>query len=226
MRHFIATIFLSLPLTLSAQDRYLIDWDAITEESINHLTTLIQINTSNPPGNETEAANYLQAVLASEDIKSDLYALDPARANLVARIRGNGSKKPILIMGHTDVVGAQAEQWSVDPYAAVRRDGFIYGRGSLDDKDNLTAGLMVMLMLKRYDVSLDRDIILLAESGEEGTPEVGINFMVANHWDAISAEYRKEPVYHGLPQSDRDVAIPQPQRICAAPRPQAPQNDW
>ena len=72
----------------------------------------------------------------------------------------------------------QAERWTEDPFGGLRKDGWIYGRGTLDDKDNVTAGLMLMIMLKRYEVELDRDIIFLAESGEEGTPEVGINYMV------------------------------------------------
>ncbi|MDH3374214.1 MAG: M20/M25/M40 family metallo-hydrolase [Gammaproteobacteria bacterium] len=172
-----------------AQDRYLIDWDAAGEESLQHLVELIKINTSNPPGNETQAANYLKAVLAAEGIDSKLYALDAERANLVARIKGNGSKRPILIMGHTDVVGVQTEQWNEEPFGGLRKDGWVYGRGSLDDKDNVTAGLMLMLLLERNDVELDRDIIFLAEAGEEGTPDVGINFMVEHHWDAIAAEY-------------------------------------
>jgi acetylornithine deacetylase/succinyl-diaminopimelate desuccinylase-like protein len=178
-----------LPATLFAQDRYLVDWDGVGEESINHLVKLVQINTSNPPGNETEAANYVKAVLAAEGIESEMFALDPDRANLLARIKGNGSKRPILIMGHTDVVGVQAERWTEDPFGGLRRDGWIYGRGTLDDKDNVTAGMMLMIMLKRYGVDLDRDIIFLAESGEEGTPQVGINFMIENHWDKIEAEY-------------------------------------
>jgi acetylornithine deacetylase/succinyl-diaminopimelate desuccinylase-like protein len=172
-----------------AQQSYLIDWDAVGEESIDHLVELIQINSTNPPGNETDVTDYLKTVLAAEGIDSDIYALEASRANLVARAVGNGSKRPLLIMGHTDVVGVQPEKWYADPFSGLRQDGFVYGRGTLDDKDNLAAGLMVMKLLKRYDVELDRDVILLAESGEEGTPEVGINFMVEKHFDVIDAEY-------------------------------------
>jgi acetylornithine deacetylase/succinyl-diaminopimelate desuccinylase-like protein len=189
VRRVIISILLFLPFTTFAQDRYLVDWEAAGEESINYLIDLVRIDTSNPPGNETQAANYIKAALASEGIDSEMYALEPDRANLVARIKGNGSKRPILIMGHTDVVGVQADRWTEDPFGAARKDGWIYGRGTLDDKDNVTAGLMVMLMLKRYGVDLDRDIIFLAESGEEGTPRVGINYMVENHWDLIDAEF-------------------------------------
>jgi acetylornithine deacetylase/succinyl-diaminopimelate desuccinylase-like protein len=189
MRRLLPLFLVLLPASLFAQDRYLVDWDEVGEEAINHLINLVRINTSNPPGNETEAANYIKATLAAEGIDSELYALDPDRANLVARINGNGSKRPILFMGHTDVVGVQRERWTEDPFGGLRQDGWIYGRGTLDDKDNVTAGLMLMIMLKRYGVELDRDIIFLAESGEEGTPEVGINYMVENHWDKIEAEF-------------------------------------
>ncbi|MGI9204876.1 MAG: M20/M25/M40 family metallo-hydrolase [Woeseiaceae bacterium] len=189
MRKMLTLIFLIAPIAAMPQDRYLVDWEEVGEESINHLIDLVRIDTSNPPGNETEAANYVKAALAAEGIDSEMFALDPDRANLVARIEGNGSKRPILIMGHTDVVGVQAERWAEAPFGGLRKDGWIYGRGTLDDKDNVTAGLMLMKMLKRYGVDLDRDIIFLAESGEEGTPEVGINFMVEHHWDKIAAEF-------------------------------------
>jgi acetylornithine deacetylase/succinyl-diaminopimelate desuccinylase-like protein len=189
MRKLFAVVLLLAPVFTLAQDEYLIDWEDIGDESIRYMVDLVRINSSNPPGNETEVVNYLKDVLDREGIATEVYALDPDRANLVARIKGNGSKRPILIMGHTDVVGVQADKWSEDPFSALRKDGYIWGRGTLDDKDNVTTGLMVMLMLKRLGVELDRDIIFLAESGEEGTPEVGINFMVEKHWDVIAAEY-------------------------------------
>ena len=189
MHQLILLCLLSVPMTVAAQDKYLVDWESTAKESIEHLVNLIRIDTSNPPGNETQAANYLKDALAEEGIESTLYALEPDRANLVARIKGNGSKRPILIMGHTDVVGVQRDRWTEDPFGGIRKDGYIYGRGALDDKDNVTAGLMLMLLLKRFAVPLDRDIIFLAESGEEGTPHVGINYMVEHHWKAIDAEY-------------------------------------
>lgn len=178
-----------MPATVPAQQPYLIDWDTVGAEAIDYMVDLVRIDSSNPPGNETEVANYLRDVLASEGIESTMYSNDPERANLVVRYRGNGSKRPILLMGHTDVVGVQAENWSEDPFSALRKDGYIWGRGTLDDKDNVTAALIVMLLLNRLEVEMDRDIIFLAESGEEGTPDVGINFMVEEHWDAIAAEF-------------------------------------
>ena len=189
MRRLIAVLMLMLSVPTLAQDRYLVDWASVNEEAINHLSELIRIDTVNPPGNETRAVRYIQDVLEANGVASTVYALDPERANLVARIRGNGSKRPILIMGHTDVVGVQADRWAEAPFGGLRKDGWVYGRGSLDDKDTVAAGMMVVMMLQRYGVELDRDIIFLAEAGEEGTPDVGINFMVDKHWDAIDAEF-------------------------------------
>ncbi len=135
----LCAVLLAGPSAGDAQDRYPVDWPAVATESMEYFSALLRTDTSNPPGNETEAALYLQQVLQQEGIEAELFALDPTRANLVARLRGTGSKQPILVMGHTDVVGVQRENWSVDPFAAVTRDGYVYGRGSLDDKDNVTA---------------------------------------------------------------------------------------
>ena len=151
-------LLLVLPLFVNAangQQSYLVDWDVVGREAIDHLVELVKIPSVNPPGNETEVAGYIKAVLAAEGVESELYALDPARANLVARHEGNGSKRPILIMGHTDVVGVQTEKWYADPFSGIREDGYIYGRGTLDDKDNVAAGMMVMILLKRLGVPLD-----------------------------------------------------------------------
>lgn len=159
-------------------------------EMLRHYRALIQIDTSSPPGNETAAVDYLRKVLEAEGIPTKTFAQDPARANLVARIKGNGKKRPMLLMAHTDVVPVQRGKWPVDPFGAVMKDGYIWGRGSVDDKDKLAANLMVMLRAKREGVALDRDLIFLAESGEEADPTgVGITFMVAKHFDEIDAEF-------------------------------------
>ena len=175
--------------TLSAQEHYSLDWAKLEPEILEHFTALLKTDSSNPPGNETRVAELVEAVLNREGIPTQLFSQDPTRANLVARLKGNGSKRPILIMGHTDVVGVQRERWSVDPFGAVRKDGLIYSRGASDDKDHVVAGMMVMLMLKRLHVKLDRDVIFLAEAGEEGTTQVGIDYLVNRHWPDIDAEY-------------------------------------
>jgi acetylornithine deacetylase/succinyl-diaminopimelate desuccinylase-like protein len=192
MRKFWRVPFLACSLacfTATAADFNQIDWKKLAPEILDHYSSLIRIDTSNPPGNETKAATYLKQVLEKEGIPAKIYAMEPARGNVVARLKGNGSKRPLLIMGHTDVVGVQRDKWTVDPFSAIRKDGYIYGRGSIDDKDKVTACLMVMLLLKRMNVPLDRDVIFLAEAGEEGTTTVGIDYMAREHWPEIEAEY-------------------------------------
>ncbi len=172
-----------------AADRFPVDWPKVDRELLEHYSALIRIDTSNPPGNETKDVNYIKALFDREGIPNQTFALEPARGNLVARLKGNGSKRPIIVMGHTDVVGVQREKWSVDPFAAIRKDGYIYGRGTQDDKPNLATSVMIMLMLKRMNIPLDRDVIFIAEAGEEGTSMYGIDYLVKEHWDAINAEY-------------------------------------
>jgi len=173
----------------SAADRYPIDWSKLEPETIDHFSALLRIDTSNPPGDETKAVNYLKPILDRAGIATEVWSLDPARANLVARLKGNGSKRPLIIMGHTDVGGVQRDKWPVDPFAALRKDGFIWGRGSSDDKSHVVSCLMTMLLLKRMNVQLDRDVIFIAEAGEEGTSRFGIGYLVDQHWNDIAAEY-------------------------------------
>ena len=162
---------------------------SIEAETLQHFQALMRLDTSSPPGNETRAVEYLKQVLEKEGVPHQVFAKDPSRANIVARLKGNGKKRPILVMGHTDVVTVDPAKWTHPPFGAVRDGGYVYGRGAVDDKDNLVAGLMLMLTLKRNNVALDRDVIFLAESGEEGAPEFGAQFMIDNHLDAINAEY-------------------------------------
>lgn len=176
-------------------------------ETLRHFTALLKIDTRNPPGNETKAVEYLKQTLEGEGIPFQIFALDPHRANLVARLKGTGAKRPILIMGHTDTVGTQREKWTVDPLGAVRKDGYVYGRGATDDKDNLVACLMVMLELKRQGVRLDRDVIFLAEAGEESTTKFGIDFMVEKHWPEIEAEYALAEGWGGTHRNGKPVLV-------------------
>jgi acetylornithine deacetylase/succinyl-diaminopimelate desuccinylase-like protein len=165
------------------------DWERLEGETMQHFQALLHCDTSDPPGGEQPAADYLKQVLEREGIAVQLFALEPHRPNVVARLKGNGKKQPLLIMGHTDVVNVDPKKWRFPPFSATRDGGYVYSRGAIDDKDNVVAGLMVMLMLKRLNVPLDRDVIFLAEAGEEGTTRVGIEFMVNQHYRQIAAEY-------------------------------------
>src|SRR5580692_1015956 len=165
-----------------------IDWEKNKVEILQHYRALVQIDST--AGNEIRVVEYLKKVLEAEGIPAATFALDPNRANLVARLKGKGTKRPLLILAHTDVVGVQTEKWPVDPFGAVLKDGYIWGRGTVDDKDKLVAMLMTMILIKRSGAPLDRDLIFLAESGEEAdTAGVGINFMVNQHFDEIDAEF-------------------------------------
>ncbi|MBL8168661.1 MAG: M20/M25/M40 family metallo-hydrolase [Acidobacteria bacterium] len=165
------------------------DWTKLEEETLRHFQAILRLDTSNPPGNEKLVVDYLKSVLDREGIETKIFANDPNRPNLVARLRGNGKKRPVLIMGHTDVVKVDPAKWTHPPFSATRDGGYVYGRGTVDDKDNVVACLMVMLQLKRLNVPLDRDVIFLAEAGEEASTQFGIAFMVEKHWPEIDAEF-------------------------------------
>jgi acetylornithine deacetylase/succinyl-diaminopimelate desuccinylase-like protein len=165
------------------------DWQQVEQETMEHFQALLRFNTADPPGREVEAAEYLKGVLEAADIPVELYALEEHRPNVLARLEGTGEKPPLLIMAHTDTVNVDPEKWTFPPFSATRDGGWVYGRGTVDDKDNVAAGLMVMLLLKRLEVPLDRDVIFLAEAGEEGSTEYGIEFMVNDHLDKIQAEF-------------------------------------
>lgn len=165
------------------------DWSKINPEFLRHYTTVVQMDTTDPPGNETKVVEYVKSVLEAEGIPVITSAREPNRANLIARIKGNGSKRPMIIMGHTDTVKVDPAKWGqFGPFSAARDGGYIYGRGTLDDKDNMTSGMMTMLLLKRMRVKLDRDVIFIAEAGEEAAANMGIGHLVEQNWKDIDAE--------------------------------------
>jgi acetylornithine deacetylase/succinyl-diaminopimelate desuccinylase-like protein len=175
--------------TPSAQNQRDPGWAAIERETLQHFQALVRLNTTDPPGAERPAAEYLKQILDREGIPVQLFALEEQRPNVVARLKGSGRKRPLLILGHTDTVNIDEKKWSVPPFSAARESGYIYGRGTVDDKDNVTAALIAMLTLKRLNVPLDRDVIFLAEAGEEGASRVGVQFMAEQHFEDIDAEY-------------------------------------
>ena len=165
------------------------DWPKVNAELLRHYTAVVQMDTTDPPGNETKVVDYVKKVLEAEGIPVITSANEPARANLIARLKGNGSKKPLLIMGHTDTVRVDAAKWGkFGPFSAARDGGFIYGRGTLDDKDNMSTGMMTIILLKRMKVPLDRDVIFVAEAGEEAATSMGIAHLVDKNWAEIEAE--------------------------------------
>ena len=169
------------------------DWDSVRAETVSRLQTIIRFDTTNPPGNELPLALYLEAELREEGIETTLFKPQENRAVLVGRIRGNGTKRPVILLSHMDVVGVERDRWSVDPFAGEIRDGYLYGRGAIDDKGMLAANLMTMLLLKRAlgggDKPLARDVVFLATSDEEAGGEWGMGWLVKHHPAVLDAEF-------------------------------------
>ena len=187
MRRLIAVVLLFASAAYAQTPQ--IDWNQARQEMLKFTQDLIRIDTSNPPGNETKAAEYIKGVLDREGISSQIFEKIPGRGNLVARLKGNGSAKPLLIMGHLDVVGVERDKWTMDPFVPQLKDGFLYGRGSADDKNIVAATLETILLLHRNKVPLSRDVILVNEANEESDSVGGINYLIDEHWNDIAAEY-------------------------------------
>src|SRR5579862_1475911 len=164
------------------------DWSKINDEAMRHFQALVQIDSTDPPGNETRVAEYVKKTLDAEGIPVMLVSKDPARADIIARLKGNGSKRPLLIMGHSDTVRVDPAKWTFPPFSATLQGGYVYGRGTLDDKSDLLAAMMTMILLKRGNVPLDRDVIFVSEAGEEAATEPGIEYLVNERWKDIEAE--------------------------------------
>ena len=158
------------------------------EHARSYLVDLIRLDTSNPPGNETRVATYLKKVADAEGIPCELLGGNPSRLNFVARLEGGGAGRPLMLMAHSDVVPAERSQWTVDPFAAILRDGFLYGRGAQDDKSLLASELAVVVDLKRRHVALSRPIVLLSEADEEADSS-GIQWLIKNAYSKIDAAF-------------------------------------
>jgi acetylornithine deacetylase/succinyl-diaminopimelate desuccinylase-like protein len=165
------------------------DPDKAQAEAAHFLADLVRIDTQDPPGNESRVAEYLQKTLQAEGIDSEMLETVPGRNSLVARLKGDGSKRPLLIMAHEDVVPVDRARWTVDPFAAIEKDGLLYGRGVSDDKAMLAANLETFLQLKRLNVPLARDVIFLAEASEEMSSPAGMSALVERYWDKINCEF-------------------------------------
>ena len=188
MRATLLTVTL-LATTLGAQAPAQPDWAKVEDETLRHFLAIIKMDTTDPPGGEKPVVDYIKQVLEADGIAVQTFAMEPNRPNLVARIKGSGRQRPLLLMGHSDTVNVDPKKWSHPPFGGVRDGGYVYGRGTVDDKDNVVANVMTMLMLKRMNVKLDRDVILLIEAGEEGTSRLGIQFMANQHYPEIDAEF-------------------------------------
>jgi acetylornithine deacetylase/succinyl-diaminopimelate desuccinylase-like protein len=158
-------------------------------EVTRFLSDLIRINTTNPPGNESVAAKFLAEWLNREGLKCELFESARERGSVITRIKGTGEKPSLLLLSHLDVVAAEARKWSVNPFAGVVKDGFVWGRGALDMKGMTAIEVMTMKLLKRNGVKLKGDLILAATADEEQGGLSGADYLLRNYPEKIFAPY-------------------------------------
>lgn len=182
---------IALLLLLLAAPALAADPDArLKADTLAHTKALVALDTSNPPGNEIIAARYIEAALEKDGIESELYTSTGTRTSLFARLKGDGSKRPLLLMCHTDVVPADPAGWKTPPFAPVEKDGYLYGRGTADVKGMCAAQMAVLGWLKREKTALARDVIFFAEADEEsGAPARHIDQLLRERPDLVDAEF-------------------------------------
>ena len=179
--NFLTGTLLALSATLTAA--------AQTNDTAKLLQELIRIDTSNPPGNEAKLAAFLKTKFEPLGFQIDIIPTpDPNKAHFIARLKGDGTKKPILLAAHADVVGVEREKWTVDPFAGVIKDGYVFGRGAIDFKGGLAVFAQAVMQLARNKVHLTRDVILLSEADEEGG-QYNTSTLAKDHWDKIDCEF-------------------------------------
>jgi acetylornithine deacetylase/succinyl-diaminopimelate desuccinylase-like protein len=180
-----ALILIGLSITVTvklvAAAEATLNWKALEDEAVSLLSRYIQIDTTNPPGDEIKAAQFFKAILDREGIEAKIIESAPGRGNIYGRLRGNGTKKALVLLNHMDVVPADAKFWKEPPFSGVIKDGFIWGRGALDMKGPAIAELISLLVLKRSHVSLKGDVIFLGVADEEAGGALGAGFLLEKH---------------------------------------------
>ena len=184
-----------------------IDWERTAAEAAELLSTYIQINTTNPPGNETEGAKFLQDVLQRNEISSEIIESLPGRGSLISNCTG-GKAPEIMLLHHLDVVPAEADRWQVEPYSGLIRDGELWGRGTLDCKGLGIMELMAFLLLKRQGLEPERRIVYAATADEEAGGTWGVPWLFEHYPEKLATRYViNEGVGWGLKTGGRNVYL-------------------
>jgi acetylornithine deacetylase/succinyl-diaminopimelate desuccinylase-like protein len=168
------------------------DLSKLADEAQSWLSDLVRINSVNPPGNEAVVAKYISAIFQKEGISNEVIEMAPGRSIVVARLQAGPLADPsnaLLLVAHQDTVGVDPKKWTVDPFAANIRDGYMYGRGSIDDKAMLAANIATIVQLKRSGARLARDVIFLATDDEEQGGSASIKVSIQKYWDKIACAY-------------------------------------
>jgi acetylornithine deacetylase/succinyl-diaminopimelate desuccinylase-like protein len=165
---------------MSVKSETVIQWEKVYEELIDLFKRYLAVNTTNPPGNEIEAARFFADICEKEGIEYRIYEPQPQRGTIIAKLAGNGQKKPVVLLNHMDVVPAEPEKWDSHPFAVAERDGYIYNRGAQDMKSLGILEFMTFLMLKRSGKILERDVYFIGCADEEAGGTWGAAYITQN----------------------------------------------
>ena len=157
-----------------------INWEDIKQQATGYLSQYLQIDTTNPPGNETKGAQFLKGILDKEGIPSEIIESEPGRGNLIARLKGNATKPPLLLLNHIDVVPAEEEKWTYPPVSGKLVQGEIWGRGALDCKSLGIMETIILTLLKKTRQDFNRDVIMAATADEEKGGTLGAGWLYNN----------------------------------------------
>lgn len=167
-----------------------VDWKAYREEAVELLSGLIQIDTANPPGRETEAAQYLRKLFKREGLTGEILEAEPGRGSLLARLQGEGPGPRLMLLSHTDVVPvADPARWEHPPFSGAVADGYVWGRGALDMKGQTIMEALVMFLFKRLNLKFAGELIFLAAADEERGGEKGAEWLLREHPELLTTEY-------------------------------------
>lgn len=181
--------FLLFPALLILQEQSLaadINWAAVEQEAGDLLSQYLRIDTTNPPGNEAAAALFWKDIFAKESVEAQVLESQPGRGSIYARLKGTGEKKALILLHHLDVVPAVKEDWAIDPFAGILKDGYVQGRGAIDCKGVGVSQFLTFALLKRFGFSLKRDLIFLGTADEEAGGRNGAGWFVENHPELIA----------------------------------------
>jgi acetylornithine deacetylase/succinyl-diaminopimelate desuccinylase-like protein len=167
-----------------------VNWSQIRDEAVQHLQALVRIDTSNPPGNELAAAEYLAGVLAREGLSPWVLKSSSTRGSIITRLRGSGEQPALMMMAHLDVVPADPQEWTHPPFCGDLIDGFVWGRGTVDCKGLVVANLMVALLCQRLGVPLKGDLTYMAHADEESVDfGYGLSWLIREHRELLDAPF-------------------------------------
>ncbi|HKX26648.1 MAG TPA: M20/M25/M40 family metallo-hydrolase [Blastocatellia bacterium] len=186
----ISVIVLSISAVEAAASDPRIKWEGVQQEALNLFIEYLKLDTTNPPGQEILAARFFAEICKREEIEHQVFEPAPGRGTIWARVRGDGSQRPVILLNHLDVVPHNREFWTVEPFSGVVKDGFIYGRGAMDMKSLGIAQFVTLLTLKRLKIPLKRDVIFLGTADEEAGGRLGAGWMAKTHPELLgNAEF-------------------------------------